>query len=91
MRWEDLQPGDQLLPYKGYRSDVLDRELDPMIVLSVVVKENNGKQVSKYGDTDVVEIQYLNMRTAATFKETRYASGTAGLGYEIVRAGERVA
>lgn len=90
MKWEDLRPGDQLMPFKGYRSDVLDRELDPMIVLSVTVKENDGKRVSQYGGGNIVEILYLNVRTAETFKETRYTSGTAALGYEIVRDGVRV-
>ena len=91
MKWEDLQPGDQLLPFNGYHSNVLDRQLDPMIVLSVIVRENNGQRVKSYVDEDIVEILYLNARTAETFTETRSPSGSAGLGYEIVRDGERIA
>jgi len=91
MRWEDLQPGDQLLPLGGYRSDVLGREPDPMIVLSVSVRENDGKEVSPFGGRDIVDILILNTRTAETFREVRYTSGSAALGYEIVRGGARVA
>jgi len=91
MRWEDLQPGDQLLPLSGYRSDVLGREPDPMIVLSVSVRENDGKEVSPFGGRDIVDILILNTRTAETFREVRYTSGSAALGYEIVRGGARVA
>lgn len=91
MKWEDLQPGDQLLPLNGYRSDVLSRETDPMVVLSVDVKENDGKEVSPFGARGVVKILFLNARTADTFTETRYTSGSAALGYEILRAGKRIA
>lgn len=91
MRWEDLQPGDQLLPLGGYRSDVLGREPDPMIVLSVAVRVNDGKEVSPFGQRDIVDITFLNARTAETFREVRYTSGSAALGYEIVRANRRIA
>jgi hypothetical protein len=62
-----------------------------MVVLSVIVKHNDGKQVSQYGQRDIVELQYLNTHTAHTIKDTRYTSGSAALGYEIVRDGHRIA
>lgn len=89
MKWEELQPGDQLMPLGGYQ--VMGRDADPVVVLSVIVKRNDGKQVSPYGQLDIVELLCLNTRTAHTFKETRYTSGSAALGYEIVRDGHRIA
>ena len=92
MRWEDLRPGDQLLPLTGYhRIDLsLGRELDPMVVLDVTVRPNDGKEVSPFGARDIVDILILNTRTATTFREVRYTSGSAAIGYEIVRGGERI-
>jgi len=91
MKWEDLQPGDQLLPLEDYSDGyVLGRPMDPMIVLSVVVKENDGRRVSLYNGFDIVEILYLNTRTAETFSETRYTSGAAAIGYTIVRDGRHI-
>lgn len=91
MKWNELQPGDLLLPYAGYRSDVFDRELDPVVVLSVTVTvRDRDAGIHPYGLQDAVEIEFLNVRTASTFKENRYTSGTAALGYEIVRGGRRV-
>jgi hypothetical protein len=91
VKWEELQPGDQLLPLGGFRSDVLNREPDPMVVLSVAVRANDGKHVSPFGQRDIVDLLFLNTRTAETIKEVRYTSGSAALGYEIVRAGRRIA
>lgn len=93
MRWEDLQPGDQLLPLFGARSRALlgcDSDSDPMIVLKVDVLKNDGRDVNPFGQSDVVHILFMNARTAETFKEVRYTSGSAALGYEIVRGGERI-
>lgn len=91
MKWEELQPGDQLLPLGGFHSVVLNREPDPMVVLSVAVRTNDGKHVSPFGQRDIVDLLFLNTRTAETIKEVRYTSGSAALGYEIVRAGRRIA
>ncbi len=91
MKWEELQPGDQLLPLDELRIDVLNSDPDPLVVLSVVVRANDGKDVSPFGQRDIVDLLFLNTRTAETFKEVRYTSGSAALGYEIVRAGRRIA
>jgi len=67
------------------------QDLDPMVVLEVSVRANDGKQVSPFGQRDIVDVLFMNARTAITFKEVRYTSGSAALGYEIVRGGCRIA
>lgn len=92
MKWEELQPGDQLIPLESYSGS-----LDPVIVVEVTTRKGPAGTgyvlVGRIGidQRDIIDLLFLNTRTATTFKEVRYATGSAGIGFQIIRNGERVA
>ena len=77
MKWADLRPGDQLIPM----AMALRNDLGPCLVLEVNAVPQKP---------DEVEIVFLDLVHQKSFREKRYASGTAALGFELVRGGERV-